>query len=383
MLGPNETTPAIAALTRVHVLPILPTHRSAGMVGLQDISLRIQKGEIVSLLDAEMGGGADSVLAVFAGTVRASAGQVALDSKLVGTKLPHQRMIGLVSRDLMLFPTHTVIEHARFSPGVSAKRCDAVLERLELTVVARQRPAELSPSQQFRVALARALARGPKLLLLQDPPGGLSADPTLKPLLRSIASETQTAILHACGDVASVYSFADRVGVLNFGWMQQIGAPLSLYDRPDSLTVARAMGALNLLEGVVVDSEEDVARIRLTGGPLVEARAGQQLQPNEPCVVALRPERIAVAAMRPDELGDGAVPVWLIETMFAGEKTVMRFRMDARAPSPNAANLGDAQPRASQELIVTRPSSAAPLRGQMLSLAWQAHQAHAFRLEVA
>jgi putative spermidine/putrescine transport system ATP-binding protein len=236
--------------------------------------------------------------------------------------------------------------------------------------VARKRVDQLSPALQYRTALARALGRAPKLLLLEDPQAGLHSDAGLKKLLRDIAAETGMAILHASRNVASTHGFSGRIGVLQHGWLHQIGLPQALYDRPDSLAVAEMMGPLNRLSGLVLEIEDDIARIRLAGGAIVEARVAQALQGGENCIVTLRPERIAVAALRADELGEGAVPVRLIETLFAGDQTSLRFSLDTK---------GEAEAGPAAELLVNRPSSVAPPRGQSLCLAWQPHQAQAFR----
>jgi len=106
----------------------------------------------------------------------------------------------------------------------------------------------------------------------------------------------------------------------------------------------------------------------------VEARAAEALKPGEGCVVTLRPERIAVAALRAEEVGEGAVPVRLMETLFAGDITKLRFSLDAK---------GEGDAATATELVVHRPSSVATPRGQSLCLAWQAHQAQAFRAGVA
>jgi putative spermidine/putrescine transport system ATP-binding protein len=367
MAAPHDASPQIASLARVHAEP------GPGQAGLQDVSLTLRRGEILTLLDATPDAGitgAETALALFAGFARTSSGHVSLSGRLVSATPAHRRSIGFVQRDMALFPTHDVAGHAGFSPGVSSKRAQAVLERLGLQGVARARVEQLSPELRYRTALARALGRAPKLLLLEDPQGGLSADAGLKPLLRSIAEETGMAILHASRHVASTYGFSDRVGVLQHGWLHQIGPPQTLYDRPDSLTVAEMMGPLNRLPGLVLEIEDDIARIRLAGGAIVEARMAEALQGGDNCIVTLRPERIAVAALRADELGDGAVPVRLIETLFAGDQTRLRFSLDIK---------GEADAGPAGELVVDRPSSVAPPRGQSLCLAWQSHQAQAFR----
>ena len=356
MLNSLAPAPAVATLLRVHA------------PALHDLSLTVNRGEILTLLGTSPGSGASTALWLLGGFVRATSGRVSLGGRLMDATPPHDRRFGMVTRTLALFPHLDVAGHARFAPGVSGAQADAILQRLDLSAFARRRPQGLPAEIRFRIALARALATSPPLLLLEDPAVALppAAAASIKALLRSIAAETGLAVLHASDDVNASYGFSDRIGVIQSGHLRQIGTPQELYDRPDSLAVAQTMGPLNRLNGRVIDCDDDLVRVRLAGGITVEARAVDPLEPGEPCVVALRPERIAVAAVQAAEMGDGAVPARLVETVFAGDQTRLRFSIDIR---------GDSLP----DVIVTRPSGAAPLRGATVCLAWQPHHAHAFR----
>jgi len=368
MLTPNDPAAAVATLSQVHTKP------RPGQAPLHDVSLTVRRGEIFTLLGT--GGaapsGAATALALFAGFARASAGQVTLGGRLMDATPPHRRWIGMVSRAPTLFPHLDVEGHARFAPGVTSAQADALLHRLELSAFARRKPATLPPEIQFRVALARALASSPQLLLLESPVVTLppTASTSIKIMLRALVAETGLAILHATDDAHSSYGFSDRVGVIQSGALRQVGTPQELYDRPASLAVAQAMGPVNRLAGTVVDCEDDIARVRLAGGIIVEGHTAEELHAGEACVIALRPERIAVAAVQADEMGFGALPARLLETVFAGDHTKMRFSIDTRTEH-------------GPELIVSRPSSATAMRSNVVCLAWQPHHAHAFRTEQA
>ena len=360
-----DTGPAIAAMARVNVPAGL------GQAALHDVSFTVRRGEIVSLLGTGgVGSGIATVLAAFAGFARANSGEVQLGGRLMDTTPTHRRGIGMVGRNLALFSHLDVAGHASFAAGVRPAQADAIVQRLGLAGFARRRPAGLSTEIQFRTALARALASAPKLLLLEDQPGGLQMIAGLKPLLRSIVAETGLAILHATDDASSSYGFSDRIGVMQSGVLRQLGTPQELYDRPETLAAAQAMGALNRLAGTVLDSEDDIVRVRLSGGAVVEARFIEGLQSGDACVVALRPERIAVAAVQAAEMGDGAVPARLLETVFEGSQLRLRFGIEGKAGTAS-------------EVMVTRPSNAIMPRGNAMCLAWQPHHAHAFRTEAA
>lgn len=368
MLQPKEAPTAAAALRRVSAAA------ARGQSVLHDVSFEVRRGEILSLLGT--GGlhdgpsGIGTALALVAGFARADAGHVEIGGRLMDATLPHRRDVGMVSRRLALFAHLDVVGHARFARGVTPAQADAILRRLEITAFARRRPASLSPDTRFRVALARALAQAPKILLLEEPVGVAHAGAGWKPLLRSIAAETGLAILHATEDAAACFGFSDRIGVVQSGRLRQLGAPQELYERPDSLAAALAMGPINRLAGTVLDLDDDIARIRLAGGALVEARFVEALQPGEACVVALRPERIAIAAVVASEMGQGAVAAKLVDTVFEGAQMRLRFSLDTKAG-------------AAPDVLVVRPAGAALPRGNTISLAWQAHHAVAFRTEAA
>lgn len=325
---------------------------------LSDLSFSVGRGEVVSLL----GGGASDVLEVVAGFIRAKSGETMLAGRLVDATPTHRRPIGMAAWPPALFPHLNVADHARFAPGVSADRVTEILHLFGLQPHARSRPADLTPDLQLRVALARAIAPAPRLLLLQNPWNGAADTASLKSLLRGLAARAGLGILHADLAPAGCFGFADRVGVMVAGRLGQLDTAQTLYDRPDSLDVAEAMGPINRLRGTVLDHEDDIVRVRLDDGPVVEAHSPLPLTAGQACILALRPERVAVASASLADMGDGAVPANLVETVFEGDRVRLRFKL---VPS------GD-------ELLVFRPAGAALPAGPSMCLAWQAYHAHAF-----
>ena len=364
----QDMRPPAASLSHVS------TQARPGEPAISDVSLSLARGEILALLGvgAASLSGIGTVLQLFAGFGRPVSGQLALGGRIMNATPPHRRGLGVVLRRLALFPHLDVSGHAIFSPGVSAAQADSVLQHLDLQAFRRRRWQDLSAEQQFRVALARALAPGPRLLLLEDPFPTLPAATAmvLKSILRGLVAETGLSVLMTTDEVESCHGLADRIGVMQSGVLRQIGALQELYDNPCSLSVAQALGPINRIPGAVVDIEDDIAAVRLTGGALVEARFTGEMRPGEACVVALRPERIAVAAVNFSDMGEGAVPAHLIETVCEGDVQRMRFSLD------NRRGLGP-------EILVTRPSGATLPRSKDMCLAWQSHHARAFRAETA
>lgn len=367
MASNSDTRPPSASLSRV-TTPARP-----GEPGIADVSVSIARGEVLALLG--VGGalsGTATVMQLLAGFGRATGGQVHIAGRLMDTTPPHRRGIGVVTRRLSLFPHLDVLGHASFAPGVTAAQADNMLQRLGLQAFGRRHWQLLSPELQFRVALARALAPAPRLLLLEDPFPALpnAAAAPLKSLLRTLAAEADVAILMTTDEATSCYGLADHIGVMQSGHLRQIGAPQELYENPCSLAVAQSLGPLNRIAGSVVDIDDDIAAIRLTNGALVEARFVGELHAGEACIVALRPERIAVAAVNVSEMGEGAVAAHLVDTIFEGNVQTLRFSLDTRRG-------------AAPEVLVTRPSGVALPRNRDMCLAWQPHHARAFRADTA
>jgi putative spermidine/putrescine transport system ATP-binding protein len=334
---------------------------------LADVSLAVAQGEIVTLLGA---GGPGAVLALLAGFGRADQGEVSIGGMVLTHTPPYRRRLGMVPRRLALFPHLDVAGHARFGLGVTPARAEALLRRLGLAAFAARMPRTLPPELQVRVALARALGPAPGLLLLDDPLASVPAPqrPTLKALLRALCAEDGIAMLHATDDAGTAIGLSDRIGVMQSGRLLQIDNVRTLYEQPSSAAVAAALGPLNRLAGTKLDQEDDIARIRIAGQVTVSARCMDDIADGAACVVTIRPERIAVAAGAPAYLGEGAIAARLIEAMFEGEHTRLRFAL-----GPDAAS----------EITVFRLGGLAVPREGPMSLAWQPHHALAYRPEAA
>ncbi len=353
-MNANDVTLPFVALAQI---------TTGGDAPLRGLSLSVQRGEIVSLLGDE----AASVVAVVAGFQRPQSGELILNGRFGMDIKPSQRRIGMVSRRLDLFAHLSVRGHARFAPGVTRDMADTILARLDLLAVADRAPLSLSGEQQLRVALARALARKPDLLLLDDPFAGAapSAIDAIKTWLRREAAQSGLSVLHSAGDASDAFGLADRIGVIENGQLRQYGTAQELYERPESLFVARQTGPLNQLHGTIVSQEDDIAAVRLAGGAIVEGRVIGSLRNGEACTLAIRPERIAIAAMKPVDLGEGALAAQLCEAVFVGDHMRLALTADLRGGE-------------TAELVVIRPSGATLPRNGGISLAWQAHHAHVF-----
>ena len=340
---------------------------TGGDSALLGITFSVQQGEVLGLIGPD---GAQ-VLAAIAGFARVRAGEVMIDGHLALETPPHRRRIGMVSRNRDVFSHLSVADNIRLSPQAEPRLANSLLDGLDLRAIAKRRPVGLPAEVMLRIALARALAQRPRLLLLEDPMAELGSDDAdwLKSWLRGWAREQGVAVVVASDAAHSFYGLADRVAALHGGRLHQIGTAQELHDQPKSLFVAQAMGETNLLRGQVTALDHGIATLRLPGGVAVEGIAVDAMRPGMECVLSIRPERLAIADMHPTDIFEGALPAKLRRTVFAGMCTRLSLELV----------LG-AEHRA--DMIASRPCGAALPRNGSVGVAWQPAHASVFSVDL-
>ncbi len=239
---------------------------------IKGLSLTLNKGTIGCLLGAS-GCGKTTVLRCIAGFDPVQAGEISLNGQIVsrrGVLLPTEaRHIGMVFQDYALFPHLTVAENIAFGlrdgdRAARAHRVDEVLEIVRLTGLRDQYPDELSGGQQQRIALARALAPCPDLLLLDEPFSNLDVDfrAQLSVEVREILKQQNTTAILVTHDQNEAFSLADEIGIMHDGTIEQWDTPYRLYHEPSSRYVADFIGQGVFLPGTVLAE----SRIRLELG---------------------------------------------------------------------------------------------------------------------
>jgi iron(III) transport system ATP-binding protein len=301
---------------------------------LRDVDLQVDEGTLTAILGSS-GSGKTTLLRIIIGFIAPDAGAVAIGGSIVaggGRKplAPDKRAVGYVAQEGALYPHLSVGENVGFGlPRGERKRGSRVGEMLELVGLgsdyAERRPHELSGGEQRRVALARALAPRPRLVLLDEPFSGLDA---------ALRGETRAAVLHALGqagatavmvthDQAEALSTGDEVAVLRDGELVQTASPEVLYRTPADLDVARFVG-----DAVVIAGN---AR-----GELVSCALGRLDVLNPGLTgsvrVMIRPEQIVVTRVAPDSPGspDGARARVTGRTSF-GPDTVLAMELEGSA----------------------------------------------------
>jgi iron(III) transport system ATP-binding protein len=247
------TVVALEAVTR--------RYRRSQPPAVDRVSLSVSRGEILALLGPS-GSGKSTLLRLIAGFERPDAGSVVIDGRRVAdpgfSVPPERRGVGIVFQDYALFPHLTVEANVAF--GLHAldrarrrERVDAFLELIGLPALARRYPHELSGGQQQLVALARALAPSPAVLLLDEPFSNLDADlrGQMRQEVEKILRETETTVVLVTHGQDEAFGIADRVGVLHRGRLEQLDTPETIYHRPANPFVAEFVGAAMFVEGVV------------------------------------------------------------------------------------------------------------------------------------
>ncbi|WP_028918059.1 polyamine ABC transporter ATP-binding protein [Pseudoxanthomonas sp. J35] len=281
-----------------------------GFVAVDDVSLDIRKGEIFALLGGS-GSGKSTLLRCLAGFERPTKGRIVLDGEVMNDLPPYERPINMMFQSYALFPHMTVEQNIAFglkqdglSKDAIRKRVGEMLELVQLGKLAKRKPHQLSGGQQQRVALARSLAKGPKLLLLDEPMGAL--DKKLRSrmqleLVNIIESSGVTCVM-VTHDQEEAMTMATRIALMDQGWIQQVGKPDEIYEQPANRFAAEFIGSVNLIDAVIDDDQPEYVTLRT---PAFEAPiyVGHGITGFEGQAVsfALRPEKLGIGKDEPGQ----------------------------------------------------------------------------------
>jgi sulfate/thiosulfate transport system ATP-binding protein len=241
----------------------------SGLRVVDGVSFDVQPGELVALLGPS-GGGKSTVLRMIAGLEQADEGEVWLDGARVDHLHTRERQVGFVFQHYALFRHMTVAENIAFGLDVRGapqteqrERVQALLQVMGLQGLGERMPAQLSGGQRQRVALARALAPRPRLLLLDEPFGAVDAKvrEELRRWLRKLHDEVHTTSIFVTHDQEEAFAIADRVMIISRGRLEQAGRPEEILDSPSTEFVARFVGDVNVIPGVMIDGLVHAGRL--------------------------------------------------------------------------------------------------------------------------
>jgi ABC-type Fe3+/spermidine/putrescine transport system ATPase subunit len=277
------------------------TKKFDDITALDNVSLTVHDKEYFSLLGPS-GCGKTTLLRLVAGLIEPTKGEIYIGDKRVDEVPPEDREIGFVFQTFALFPHMTVWENVNYGPKVknfdekeSGTIVHEVLELVKLHERLGAYPNELSGGMMQRIAVARALAAGAKILLLDEPLGQLDAKVRndIRYEMRKMAKDLNLTAIHVTHDQAEAMSISDRIAVMKKGRIVQVGTPQELYMKPATLFVANFIGESNFLEGSVAEVTNGELIIELRGGAKVHA-FGNRVAKDERAIVVIRPEVLTV-----------------------------------------------------------------------------------------
>ena len=294
---------------------------------LKDIDLQITQGEFLCFLGPS-GCGKTTLLRIIAGLEAQTGGRITQAGRDISLLPPAQRDYGIVFQSYALFPNLNVADNVAYGlvnrrqPRAQiAARVAELVKLVGLPGSEAKFPAQLSGGQQQRIALARALATAPGLLLLDEPLSALDALERVRQRqeIRSLQKKLGVTTIMVTHDQEEALSIADRIVVMNHGVIEQIGSPMEVYREPASPFVADFVGKVNVLEGEVLPGESGMGRVRI--GQHTFAASGETGMPRA-VKVYLRPEDVLA---RPLPEGDPNVIEATIEKLeFLGSYSLVR-----------------------------------------------------------
>jgi putrescine transport system ATP-binding protein len=301
------------------------------------LDLGIFESEFFALLGPS-GCGKTTLLRMLAGFEDPSEGEVLLDGENLAGVPPHRRPVNMMFQSYAIFPHMSVASNVAFGlrqermpPRQIAARVEEMLELVKLTDLAGRRPHQLSGGQRQRVALARSLAKKPKVLLLDEP---------LAALDRKLREETQFELADLQNDLGLTFvivthdqeeamTVADRIAVMDRGRICQVATPEELYEQPNSRYVASFIGDVNLIDGRVRAVDGRTVRLECPDHvPTVLAEHEGPLAVDVPVTFAIRPEKVTISLDPPPQPGVNSTAGEVWDIGYLGDVSIYHVHLD-------------------------------------------------------
>jgi putrescine transport system ATP-binding protein len=302
------------------------------------VSLDIYQGEFFCLLGGS-GCGKSTLLRMLAGLEQPSSGRILIDGADMTRVPPFERPVNMMFQSYALFPHMTVEQNIAFGlkqlglpRGEVRDRVAGLLELVRMAGLAKRKPDQLSGGQRQRVALARSLAREPKLLLLDEPLAAL--DKKLREHtqfeLVNIQERVGTTFVMVTHDQEEAMTVSSRIAVMDAGRIEQVGTPASVYEYPVTRFVADFIGSVNMIEGRVLEQHEEQVRIHADScGCEILMDHATPLPEGTAVAVALRPEKVTVSEQAPAEATVNCVHGIVTEQAYLGDVSIYHVRLDS------------------------------------------------------
>jgi putrescine transport system ATP-binding protein len=308
------------------------------------LSLDIGAGEFFALLGPS-GCGKTTLLRMLAGFETPDEGRILLGGRDIAPVLPHERPVNMMFQNYALFPHLNVRDNIAFGlKRAGLARADIDTRVAEMVALVRlegmekRKPDQLSGGQKQRVALARSLARRPKILLLDEPLAALdkklreSTQLELMELQRRLGM-TFIVVTH---DQEEAMTMANRIGVMDAGRLEQVASPRDLYEAPQSRWVAQFVGDVNLFDGEVVSREHNRLTVSMRGGGTLAVAEPRNVAVRAVVSVAIRPEKVKLSRRGPASDAANSQAINRLEGVvtdvsYLGGLTVYKVKLDSGA----------------------------------------------------
>ena len=312
------------------------TKKFGDFTAIDNLSLDIYKSEFFSLLGPS-GCGKTTLLRMLAGFENVTDGRILVDGEDMSDIPPHLRPINMMFQSYALFPHMTVEKNIAFGlkqdklpDDVINQRVEEMLELVELTKFAKRKPNQLSGGQSQRVALARSLAKSPKLLLLDEPLGAL--DKRLREQtqfeLMDIQEKLEVTFVIVTHDQEEAMTVSSRIGVMESGNLIQVATPTEIYEAPVNKDVADFIGDVNLLKGIYKGKDKEGTQLLSEdSNSIVYATQEVEAELEDTIWFAIRPEKLEISKSRPSN--DINVLQGVIEDIaYGGSFSTYHVRLD-------------------------------------------------------
>ncbi|MBX9464198.1 MAG: ABC transporter ATP-binding protein [Aquamicrobium sp.] len=323
------------------------TKRFGDFTAVNDLSLDIYEREFFALLGAS-GCGKSTLLRMLAGFEEPTSGRILLEGQDLRGIPPYRRPVNMMFQSYALFPHMTVEANIAFGlkqDGMSkadiASRVAEMLKLVKLEQFAKRKPHQLSGGQRQRVALARSVAKRPKVLLLDEPLGAL--DKKLREEtqfeLMDLQQELGLTFVVVTHDQEEAMTMADRIAIMDKGQVMQVATPAEVYEAPSSRFVADFVGNVNMLEGTIAERSDNAATITGASGARIRVENAGEAIEGSTVAFAIRPEKIKVSSKPPAEGATNVMEGEIWDLAYLGDMTVYHVKLsDGQVVKASALN---------------------------------------------
>ncbi|MGQ3212090.1 ABC transporter ATP-binding protein [Shinella sp.] len=311
------------------------TKKFGDFTAVDDLTLNIYHREFFALLGAS-GCGKSTLLRMLAGFERPTSGEIILDGQDIAGIPPYKRPVNMMFQSYALFPHMTVESNIGFGlrqdgmpKNEIAERVTQMLKLVKLEQFAKRKPHQLSGGQRQRVALARSLAKRPKVLLLDEPLGAL--DKKLREEtqfeLMDLQQELGLTFVVVTHDQEEAMTMADRIAVMSHGKVVQVATPAEIYEAPNSRFVADFIGDVNILDGKVSANGNGKIELAVNEGFTVRTATANGPTTGSAAGFAIRPEKMRVTRAAPTDASVNAAQGEIWDIGYLGDMTVFYVKL--------------------------------------------------------